>query len=582
MTEKTYTFRQGDLPRLDLQVDRGTEFTAWCLQWESYSCLSGLAKEAGTQVKALMLSFSRDTLAIVQNLGLTEDQMKAPQDIIAAIRAYVDGHVNETVERRNFRRRRQQAGESFDDFLIALRELIKTCKFCSDAWAQKGLRDQIIEGLQNADTVEDLLKEKDLTLATTIMRFRSREAAKKHCSDITEVEPGTIAAARTPYQARSKTCTGCGGPWHKVGRQQCPAYNQLCIHCHKVGHFSKVCRSRQTQQPLPLAKPGANAIHTDHQHAVQLFPLTQQLTDPAPKIRVQVSTVMGTHELTVLPDSGADISAAGTDILTCLGCHPNNLLPSAVIPKSVDGHNMTPLGCIPVTFCLQQQQYHDNLHFLPGVTGAIISWKAAKGLGILPYHYPSPAPNKSAAVQTTTAWSGSAKMAAAEEIMEEYPTVFDGQVRVMEGEQFHIRLQEDAAPFCVKTPRVVPFAYRDKLKEELDLLQQQGIITPVTEATRWCAPIVVTPKKGTECVRMCVDLSKLNKFVVRERYMSPIPAEAVADIAAQEAKYFTVIDAAKGYHQCPLTSESQELTTFITPYGRFAGSVWALVNCRAL
>ena len=153
--------------------------------------------------------------------------------------------------------------------------------------------------------------------------------------------------------------------------------------------------------------------------------------------------------------------------------------------------------------------------------------------------------------------------------MKEYQTVFDGQVRVMEGEQFHIRLQEDAVPFCVKTPRVVPFAYRDKLKEELDLLQQQGIVTPVTEATRWCAPIVVTPKKGTECVRMCVDLSKLNKFVVRERYMSPTPAEAVADIAAKEAKYFTVIDAAKGYHQCPLASESQELTTFITPYGRF-------------
>ena len=42
---------------------------------------------------------------------------------------------------------------------------------------------------------------------------------------------------------------------------------------------------------------------------------------------------------------------------------------------------------------------------------------------------------------------------------------------------------------------------------------------------------------------MCVDLSKLNKYVIQERYMSPTPAEVVADIAAQEAKYFTVIDA---------------------------------------
>ena len=116
---------------------------------------------------------------------------------------------------------------------------------------------------------------------------------------------------------------------------------------------------------------------------------------------------------------------------------------------------------------------------------------------------------------------------------------------------------------------MVPFAYRDKLKAELELLQQQGIIGPVTEATQWCAPIVVIPKKGTDRIRMCVDLSKLNCFVLRERYQSPTPAEVVANITASKAKYFTVMDTTKGYHQCPLAEDSQELTTFITPFGRF-------------
>ena len=73
-----------------------------------------------------------------------------------------------------------------------------------------------------------------------------------------------------------------------------------------------------------------------------------------------------------------------------------------------------------------------------------------------------------------------------------------------------------AKPFCVNTPRSVPFAYRDKLKAELDLLQSQQIIAPVTEATEWCIPIVVTPKKNSDKIRMCVDLSHLNRFVVRE------------------------------------------------------------------
>ena len=76
-----------------------------------------------------------------------------------------------------------------------------------------------------------------------------------------------------------------------------------------------------------------------------------------------------------------------------------------------------------------------------------------------------------------------------------------------------------AKPFCVHTARAVPFAYRDKLKAELDLLQRQGIIAPVTKPTEWCAPIVVAPK-----------------YVRREKYQSLTPAQVVADIAAGNAK----------------------------------------------
>ena len=72
---------------------------------------------------------------------------------------------------------------------------------------------------------------------------------------------------------------------------------------------------------------------------------------------------------------------------------------------------------------------------------------------------------------------------------------------------------------------------------------------------------------------MCVDLSKLNKYVKRERYPSIMPAAAVADIAQAKAKYFTVFDALKGYHQCPLDERSQKLTTFITPFGRLSTCV---------
>ena len=151
----------------------------------------------------------------------------------------------------------------------------------------------------------------------------------------------------------------------------------------------------------------------------------------------------------------------------------------------------------------------------------------------------------------------------------EFPSVFDGQIRTMIGEELHISLTADAKPFCVGTPRTIPFIYRDKLRTELDVLLRQKIIAPVTEATEWCAPIVVTLKKGSKNIRICVDLSHLNRFVCWERYQSPTPAESIADIATANARYFTVMDATNVYHQCPLDSDSQILTMFITPFGRF-------------
>ena len=73
----------------------------------------------------------------------------------------------------------QQLGESFDNFLMSLRELVKTCNFYSNDCTNKSIYDQIIESLLDADTTEDLLKEIDLILDTAITKCQAQEAAKK-------------------------------------------------------------------------------------------------------------------------------------------------------------------------------------------------------------------------------------------------------------------------------------------------------------------------------------------------------------------------------------------------------------------
>ena len=400
----------------------------------------------------------------------------------------------------------------------------------------------------------------------------SKEESIRHCGS-------RLRALRQSTHHTPPVCPGCGSAAHRGERRQCPAYNRTCGHCHKVGHFAKVCRSRPTQPPPSIVEnqPSARTIRVQskelsQQQHLQLYKVQEAATEPAPTITVQVSSSTGTRNLNVLPDSGADISTAGQEVLEFLGQHVDNILPSRISPRTVNGITMTPLGRVPITIKLGRQTCRNNLHIYPGVSGALISWKVAKNLGIWPESYPYPDNSQGALtpdLHPTVSVNQVDGNSTAESLASQFPTVFDGNIRTMEGEKFSISLKEDAVPFCVKTPRSIPFAYRDKLKTELDLLQEQGIIAPVTQAMEWCAPIVVAPKKGSDKIRMCVDLSHLNKYVWRERYQSPTPAEAVADITADEAKYFTIIDAAKGYHQCPLDEASQLYTTFITPFGRF-------------
>ena len=73
-----------------------------------------------------------------------------------------------------------------------------------------------------------------------------------------------------------------------------------------------------------------------------------------------------------------------------------------------------------------------------------------------------------------------------------------------------------------------------------------------------------TKKDGS--VRICVDYTKLNRAVKRERFQLPLSEEIFAKLRG--AKFFTVLDAASGFWQIPITQRS-EFTTFIIPFGRY-------------
>ena len=145
----------------------------------------------------------------------------------------------------------------------------------------------------------------------------------------------------------------------------------------------KVCRSKQT---LPTDKPGANAIHAEITKSVQLFLLAQQLTKPAPKhngiychwhpwnhcVARLWGQIYQQQELT-----------SWNFLVTIQITYYHLWWP----PIQSMGSIWHLSRYIPVTLLLQQQMtFLDDLHFLPGMTGAVISCRAINGLGILSYH----------------------------------------------------------------------------------------------------------------------------------------------------------------------------------------------------
>ena len=151
----------------------------------------------------------------------------------------------------------------------------------------------------------------------------------------------------------------------------------------------------------------------------------------------------------------------------------------------------------------------------------------------------------------------------AAKIIDEYTDVFQG-LGCLDGD-YHIKVDPSVPP-VVYPARKIPFAIKDKFKDELCRMEKIGAITKVTEPSEWVNSIVVTEKKNRN-LRICLDPGALNKAVQREHY----PMKTVEEVAAEleGATVFSTLDASSGFWHIKLDEESSKLTTFNTPFGRY-------------
>ena len=127
----------------------------------------------------------------------------------------------------------------------------------------------------------------------------------------------------------------------------------------------------------------------------------------------------------------------------------------------------------------------------------------------------------------------------------------------------HSTTDSTAEPKVV-SPKRVPVGLKEKLK--LENLVKHGVVQEVDEPTECVSQMTITLKKNND-IRICLYPQAYNTSLKREMYPLPVIGDVLPELG--NANVFTEVDLQSGYWHCTLYEDSSNMTTFVTPFGRY-------------
>ena len=575
-------------------------FETWVKTWNDYCSVTEADKYSQARQLGLFRGFlspdMRNTLQHI--LGITQDSKALPEEVIGLLRKHIREERNIIRDLVAFDVRKQRQDETFNSFLVALKQVAQDAGIddCQKCYTRQ-LITRIVSGIRDSEVQKKLLALRPFPELNKVIEVCKAEetAAKDRAALSTSRSANHATRGRSQSRDRSKQgnqrntggtdkkCFNCGQKCSRVGGgKNCPAEGKECHACKKPGHFSRYCRS----------KPGegsSGGSRTRKANAVfRCLDVTAACNRRCPTVSICITGPSGESvDRAVTPDTGAELTLAPISLLEELDIDLENTdWPTEDDLIGPTGEPLETSGRLVVRLTHGDYTTEEEIHFCPRTSSFLLSWYACRDLGMIPEAFPAPMPKDVWSCSAVTARSQgdmvktpnihiSDNPDAAEvkrvrqQILDAYKDVFtcEESLETMDGEPMEIMLKDDATPFALHAARQISLAHREAAKAELDNMVKTGVIKEVHHPTDWVHPLVVVPKpKGG--VRLCVDLTKLNKHVKRPFYPMRTPRDVIASITPG-CKFFTTLDATKGYWQIPLAEAAQDLTTFITPWGRY-------------
>ena len=544
------------------------------LAWNSYALATELeTKSEGVQVATLLTVIgeeARDVYSTFTDWANEGDENKiAP--VLQKFAEYCQPRKNVPFERYRFNRT-QEAGESYDQYKSALRKLAEGCDF-ETITPDEMLRDRLIFGIRDSKVRERLLRESKLSLAKTDEICRAAESMQTQMEivgDLTEPEANKLEQERLPNFRKSKKttrrrqqqgqgrrgreCEKCGYQ-HQESLESCPAIGQECLKCGKRNHFASRCKSKEVKA-TDLEDDEAGEMYQIEVAAVKL--------DDSQLVTLKLESG---NFIRFQPDTGAQCNVLPLQVYRKASKDEKlekvNRTQASLV--AYGGSKIKVIGRVSIRVwrnersCLLDCRLVDSEEIRP-----ILGIKSCLARNIIQYKDNDLLNKPETGGSSVYAIEDQPSSVTKEELMLKFPDVFGEGLGQLDG-QYKIRLDETVPP-VQHAPRRIAVALRPQLKDTLDALEAQGIITQVTTPTRWISFIVAVPKKNGK-LRICLDPKDLNRAIQREKYQLP----TVEDIATRlhGAKVFTVMDVRNGFWHVSLDEESSYLTTFQTPFGRY-------------
>ena len=374
----------------------------------------------------------------------------------------------------HFHRRNQTASESVPEYMAELRRLSTNCDF--KAYLDQALRDRLVCGLRNEGIQCRLLAEADLTLKRALDLALGMEAAERNTKSLKGTEAvHKFAAGRS---ATSTPCYRCGRPNHEPST--CRLRDSTCHFCKKKGHIAPACRAkkssnrsqrgvgpskyRQQQTQYVLVSDEQTQTVSSDQEELSLFAIGERTSRP-----LYAKVLVNGTKLRMEIDTGVAVSIISEKKQHAL--FPDVPLQSSNIKlKAYTGEQMPVVGQMPVPVQYGKQTAELVLIVVAGDGPSLLgrSWLQKlrldwKTIGTVAAEKPS-------------------------DLNQLLAKIFRDELGMIQPLTAKLHVRSDAVPkFCKARP--IPFSVKKEIEQELDKLEEAGILEKVMYS-EWAAPIV--------------------------------------------------------------------------------------------